>query len=821
MKHKILWSFVGLFTVAGLATVIIPPFVNINELKQDIEKAIQKQTGDATKILGDINFSLIGGAQIVANNVQLENGSIERIKFNIPFSKLFDLSAISLTDDVTIYGANLKITNLIPPETNNVLNIKNSTFDFRGQKFELTDTELNDNILSGTIKTNNEDYYMVFDGSKFNIKNDDYNMILNGILNPDGSATGSLFLNTNKINDFFKFENPRIRNDISVSAKFYWDGAHGIQYTDIIGSDITGDVKTYNNNRRDINLIAENKVVDLSFLMTKPELIFTSNINIELFGQIKFGKDIFEYVKINTVGENDKIIIKEIIADDIKISGGIITKNEFENLSASFLLNNEQTFCLLSGNKTNWTCNDFKQGDISGTIIKADNSFNIKIKSNGKMIENTGFYKQFLQIANNGEIYFDFSDASGTVDIIDGRPYPIYNFIKHKNLNWLDLDLYFLSDKMKTEIGDLKSDKDTIYFTAKASSWKFKFSPKNNEFKISGLSIKQLLPTDINLSAFNDKSFIISGKVYGANIYDLNIQIGDHIFKGNAVKNNIQLSGDVLNIDNLLSKNYIENYDEFQFLNQASFLIPFDFGLNISLSANKLIYNGETFSNFLYSLNDNEQSFSIDDEYAGDLLTTITDNKTDYDILIELNNFVTRNKLLNDQSPINIENTTITGQAKLNTSGKIAADIWYNLKGNMDIVFNGGNLIGLGIDKFYQEYEYINRMNAEYAIATALETGTTKLKYLRLIGEYNNGDFISTKPFELSMNNSQANGILKIIDGVIDLDLSIILRGISMTESPINLNIENNKNRKYSLSEIMVIFDPYYFKDFVAKHNKF
>ena len=80
-----------------------------------------------------------------------------------------------------------------------------------------------------------------------------------------------------------------------------------------------------------------------------------------------------------------------------------------------------------------------------------------------------------------------------------------------------------------------------------------------------------------------------------------------------------------------------------------------------------------------------------------------------------MNKFMWDSKLLKQQMPLNISDTLITAEIKLNTSGKIANDVINNISGNFDASFNGGYLYGLGIADFYSSAQNINILNAEYA----------------------------------------------------------------------------------------------------------
>ena len=171
--------------------------------------------------------------------------------------------------------------------------------------------------------------------------------------------------------------------------------------------------------------------------------------------------------------------------------------------------------------------------------------------------------------------------------------------------------------------------------------------------------------------------------------------------------------------------------------------------------------------------------------------------------------------------PLNIRDTMITAEINMRTFGNTANDLEYNLHGDMDLTFNGGYLIGIGVDDLFASANQINTFNAEYALSYALDGGESKIKTMRIIGDYNNGDFITTKPIELQLRHTDATGNLEITDGMMSGQLHLTLRGTSPVPQPIDLQINPNGTRDYSLSDIMTNFDATYMRDFVRTHNKF
>ena len=178
-------------------------------------------------------------------------------------------------------------------------------------------------------------------------------------------------------------------------------------------------------------------------------------------------------------------------------------------------------------------------------------------------------------------------------------------------------------------------------------------------------------------------------------------------------------------------------------------------------------------------------------------------------------------KILSDYMPLNLSNTSVTAEIKLNTYGLIAHDIINNLNGTFDASFDGGILYGLGLDGFYAYAPQITKLNAEQILPDALTSGQSKIKKMHIIGTYENGDIKTTQPIVLLMSHVDATGLLEITNNEMFAQLQMILRGTSAGPEPIELTIYPNDTRDFSLSEIMLHFDPEYMREFVKTHNKF
>ena len=83
-KRRILWTTVSIIAAVFLAIIIIPPMITLNQFKPMIERAIYEQMAVPAKLNGDIRFSLIGGATIVANDVTVPTAHIGAVLLSVP-----------------------------------------------------------------------------------------------------------------------------------------------------------------------------------------------------------------------------------------------------------------------------------------------------------------------------------------------------------------------------------------------------------------------------------------------------------------------------------------------------------------------------------------------------------------------------------------------------------------------------------------------------------------------------------------------------------------------------------------------------------------
>ncbi|MFQ6730242.1 MAG: hypothetical protein ACLRFK_04310 [Alphaproteobacteria bacterium] len=817
-KRRIFWSIISAIATIGLLMVLIPPMITLNSFRPTIEQSIRTQTNVPVKLGGSLHFSLLGGATIAAHDVEIPNAKIGTVLFSIPFRSFFNLGNSKLNDAVVIYDANITVDKLVPAAFNHNIEIYNSNITFMGRKFHIIRADFTNGQFHGTIRSQNHKYEVEFIGDFFTIKNKNNNLDLTGRFYSDGSIRGHMDLETQDINEWFGFEEPQIKQTVKLSTDFYWDGHDTYEFTNLHSDKFSGNITVSGNGTRTVQLVSPDIDFDFSFLMRPTKLFHKTKFDIDFYGALQFGNKTFKHLKIDVIATTDKLQITNVIADDIVISGGTITKNGAEKIMITMPYDGVETMCLFSGNPDTWECSEFSYGDYFGDIYVGKNEFIINIKSNNPMPSNKEFMNMIYKLGDTGIVNFTFSDIAGTYNIKNKKISATYSFAKNKTLKWLKVKIPFIPDFIMNATGDFIWQNGTLSFIPHNNTWEF--SAHDDYFYIAGTSFKSWLP-NLDLRFINDGKYSVSGFYKKEKISNLEISIADNKFSGSASDETITLHTDVLSIDSFSNKNFIDNFTELEFLTNDPILTLFELPVNISLYANTLIYQGNKYNNFVYSLKSNAQTFSITDKTRGNLLATINKDKTKYKMFAQLNKFMINGTLLSQNMPLNIRDTMITGELDFTTNGKIAHDIYYNMRGDIDLTFTSGYLIGMSFDNFYASAQNIKISNAEYALANALSTGETKIKSMRLVGTYDNGNFITTQPIELSMRHTDAIGGLAITNGKMTAEFDLTLRGTAPTPVTINLGILPNNGRQYSLSEIMREFDPEFMRAFIKTHDKF
>lgn len=817
-RRRLFYILSAFVATAALAIVIVPPMFTLNRLKPKLESAITAQTGVETKIHGDVHFSLIGAATIVARDITVPDGHIGAVSFRFPVSALFDMERLRLDKRIGIYDADVKISRLTPVAPAYDIELRNCRVEFLGKEYKIISGTANDGNFSATVRTDQHKYDINLNRDAFYVTNKTNNLVLMGNLTSDGGARGTMSLQTNNINRMFEFTEPKIPGNVDLEMKFDWDGGYGFKFSDIQANNFTGNIDLAPDGARTIQISSTDATFDFSFLLQPTKIIYDTSFDLDLRGHLTMAGREFSHLIIRATGTRDALNIEKIVADNTVISGGQISSNGAKNINIATKIDDHLATCLFNGTPKKWSCDRFTYRDMTGTFSVDGDTFAANIKSSGPMPSDAEISNILQKFGRRGTVKFIFTDAAGTLFIERDKIRPEFKFARDKTLAWMNAEMDFIPSFMKNEIGDFSLSDDRVTFRPHNGRWELTTS--GNAFVISGRNLHDWFP-DMDMRAISDGEYFISGLRRGDTISNLTVRFLGHEFTGGVTGKKITLKTDTLNLDSLIAQSFIDNYDEMEFLMDAPIMLPFELDATISLHADKMIYNGDEYNNFVYSLKNNTQTFSITDNERGNLLAIITRNKRDYDISVQASNFKINGPLLASNMPLNVSDTRITGEADIRTSGQIAHDITYNMAGTIDAVFSGGTITGFGVDEFYASVANITTMNAEYAISAALDGGMSVLKEMKVTGEFARRDFQTTAPITISMRHATATGALEITDGQMRANMDITLRGTSPAPSKISVQILPSGARNYSLSEIMKNFDTSFLRTFVNTHNRF
>ncbi|MCQ2562183.1 MAG: hypothetical protein MJ158_01010 [Alphaproteobacteria bacterium] len=793
--------------------------INLNSLATKIEDTIFAQTGVKAKINGGINFSLLGKATIVAHDISIANGHIDSCEFTIPVFSIFDVKQANISGDIIVNKANIKIQKLSQFNIKNNIHIQDSVVNFLNKDYAIVTATVSNNDFYCITRTNQHKYEINMRNNDFVVINNNNKLKIIGHLSEDGSARGSLEIIAENINKWFEFDTPKITGKFPITTNFEWNGNYDIKFNNISTDNVKGNIYLNENGSRFIQLKSNKSNMDFSFLLQPTKFFINTTVDLDFSGNIKFANNTFNHIYVNAVGTDSELTINKIIADDTTIQQGHITKYGAENINITSKYNGKNISCLFSGTPNKWSCSDFAYDNkITGSVYYNDNHFDIILKSNTDIDNLQELLTDANSLIENANISFMFPNMAGTIKIINKKQQVSYEFIKNKNLTWAKTSLDFLPKFMYDEYGDFMWQGDEMYFIPYSKTWQLKTN--GNYFNIVGNSFKEWL-NNLNLQAIKDSAYTIYGNYKNKSLAGLTINVLNHTFKGSAVGNNIVLKTDILNIDSLIEQKYLDNYEELSFFYPAVITLPFAIDINLSLSANEMIYKNIKYNSFIYSLKENTQTFSIADSARGNLLATLKKDNANYFLDVQLNKFLINGFLLPTNTPLNISDSVITSEIHLQTNGKIAYDFWNNFYGTFDASFDGGTLQGLGIANFYANYQNIHTLNAEEYLSQAFSGGISPIKKLQITGDYNSGNIKTTTPFTLLLKHTDIVGTMEFYDKKMQTNLNILLRGTSTNPTPINLQINKNGSRDYSLSEIMTTFDAEYMKDFIRSHDRF
>ncbi|MCL2338497.1 MAG: hypothetical protein FWC51_00905 [Proteobacteria bacterium] len=880
-RRKLFYFALGVVLLAAAAVVVVPPFLNFDRLKPQITAAVLNQTGLHMTIDGRLRLSLLGRATLSADRVSVaEYGAIDSVSFYIPFRGLLNTGAIGTSSTIILDGAHLNLNTLIPPTGIGArLVIRDSSVMFMGKLYDQINGVFNNGAFDGTIRTNQHKYTLNFHDNTFHITNPNIKLDIAGSLSVDDaggiSAAGQMSMDTADINRWFEFEIPKITERTKFKSDFIWSGDR-FRFYNISGemgdADFNGEIE-FGPGYKKISIVANNLTYDFSFLLEHPEFMQNSEINFAGNGHFVMrglmgggahlglvGKNVrgtpadeeFSKIKIRVASDADTTTIRSLVlqSDNFVLTArGEISGTTANNLDLTFYRNdpNVSVHCLLSGVANDWTCARFDYADAvfsaTGTLTVRPDTFHLKFLSDNfgaadADISTLNAHLSTLFNRAKGTVEFALGDGTNGTIKIDGKNTDI-EYAAHPETTLAALPVHHefftvLPAEMMNAVGTMKY---AHFVNGRLAAFSFAYDGKKTQWTL-GIDGDGLLQFSADarylISAYYpnlDAKFLapslpmaLSGHYKSGLIPDLRITIVSSdvaAFTGKFDGTSFDLHTDMLDLDTLIDGNFIDDYASAQYVTAEPLAFPFALGLNATLTADHIKFNNEVYDNFIYSLRPTTQKMSVTDTARGSVLLSIDKKLAAYHLLVQLGKFETVGTVLPLSSSLNVADSTITAQMAMDTFGITAHDFWANLSGDLDITFDGGTLIGFDIDKFYANAADITKMNAEFAISDALDGGSTKLKSLHLVGHYENGEFRTTRPLTAGARHSEITGDFWAARGKVAARLNVLLRATAPDPKPIAITISPNGNRDYSLSDIMLIFDPDFMRVFIKMHDKF
>ena len=854
-KHRIFWGSATAIAIAAVIYLIIPPMLNLNRYRSDLSNALTSTVGKNVEIMGDVRVSLLGHPMLIAKDVRFSGTRAGAIRFRVTWGSIFDMRNARITGAVKVSDADIKMTSFAAvPDFGRKILLSNAMIDYQGKKYEILNGVIDRGALSARIRTDQHKYDLVIQNGNFMVTNPNEDLDIKGILALDDkgvmSAKGMFSIDTTEINKWFNFVDPVIKDRIKLSMNFDWDGNGNFDFSDIKGT--SGSAKFNGHIRLKYeNGVLANKVVrmvvsgadaDITFLRKKPEFFNQSDFNIVFKdSRIKTGINqmpILKNLSLDmSVGDAFNADIRSFKADDSKIAisaTGHMNGKTADNLGINLYEKNQSLRCILSGDMDNWQCSQwsFANKDMTavGTLFVSPNDFKMVLKSNYSKFGIHSFdeIKRFIG-KRDGDIKFTIGNGMDGTAKIRGEYINAEYTQKETKLSKLSVKLP-LPEQMMDSIGDIAAtiDGKKISFVFRTPEWTLS-SDGEDGFSISHKDAKEFL-ADLTGQApipfiKDNISAIIVGKYNVSTITNLNIQIAGTVLSGTftGMKEGVgqlALKTPMLDLDQILDANWFGDFSDNQYLTKDPTLMPFFFGTDIAITADKIKYRDTVYDGFVYSLLGNSQNASISDSKNGGLVFSVSRDKNNYHYLIQLNKFFAPGFLFSRKSSLNISGTTVTAQAELDSFGLTAYDIRRNMSGIIDASLDGGIFYGIGTDNFYNNVNSYSQLDEEDALTNALDGGQSMIKEMEITGEYSGGDFTTTKPFLLTLRHTDITGNFRVKNDIVQIRSNITLRGTNPVPKPIAIRIEKGK-RDYSIADILPNIDLDYLREFVANHKKF
>ena len=163
---------------------------------------------------------------------------------------------------------------------------------------------------------------------------------------------------------------------------------------------------------------------DFSFLQRPSTLFYNTDLNIDFYGDLRFGNRTFNHILISTRGTSDTVNLNKIVADNITAHGGTITANGAHDIMVSLPFNGHDSTCLYSGTPDKWQCATFTYDNMVGSLNVDGDTFDISVRADAPMPQISDFKQLVSHFGKRGIVRFKFSDIAGTYNITDKKQHP-------------------------------------------------------------------------------------------------------------------------------------------------------------------------------------------------------------------------------------------------------------------------------------------------------------------------------------------------------------------------------------------------------------
>lgn len=820
-RARIIWFSAICAAVACTAALMFPVFSDFSYLKAGIQNEL------GAKVKGDVKIVLLPRPMLRAHDVELMRDdffvSANSVQFPIKISDLFNSKNISVPDKIGM----------------------------RGGRFIRGDISLSD--ITGRIATTGFDFEGSFtaDGRKYTaVFRRGRTIIENKSLNFRVEADYKLTGNFAEISGNFKGSFPNLEDWMAgfgfsfgepaarpwaITADFVWDKENlnltnmNLSTTDAL---FAGRAKIPHDHNGvesfDLDMIDGN----LKYL-SDPNLK-SKKINVSGSGNFTaFGQAAKRILVQSAPDENGKTFLNlDISNDDFSYRAkGLMKDGLAQNIQLSMYRKNTDDAAAplsvqcdgFSGRPDlNWKCDKFyvstTDAKLTGSAVLSPEIFNAEIyemsgiKSEAELfqkiderfganksieIQTPLGYKYARQM--DGYIMFsgqgDLSDLPFEIDLAKFVP---------KNLE-LSGEVFASIEK---EDQQLRIGNDEAKLVLTRFGDKTAFYLATNDF--AKIAAKMFPGLQTNFIRPN-LQFAFSGNFFDGKFDEITMIIGSQKFTGRGADGSAEFKTDLIDFDALINPEFIDNFEQARFLNQDPVLALFGIkNIDLILTADNMILGGKSYQNFIYSKTGDAQKISANSGDTGTLLAEIVRRgAAEFEVSVRAGRWPISG-FFDEKAGMDIKDSIMSADVFVATYGLTANDVWNNMEGSADLVFDGGILRGANTG-IIRSNDLTRGNLADFLSAAFAPAAQMKIENLHLPIKISGREISSSAPFNLTAVSGQIAGLLKIGAGGYSAKISVDFRGANPNPRAIEMQIDNGY-ANFDLDNAQRAIDPDYIK---------